>query len=42
VREGGLGDVQLVGRTGEVPMTRDRLDISQLAELHRRSILFHD
>jgi hypothetical protein len=39
-----LGDVQLLGRTGEVAVARNRLDVSELTEFQRinrksRSIL---
>ena len=34
VGERRLGDVQLLGGTGEVSMACDGLDISQLAQLH--------
>ena len=42
VRERRLRDVKLVRGAGEVAVARDRLDVSELAQLHRRSIVKHD
>ena len=42
MRERRLRDVELLGRAGEVPVPRDRLDVSELAKLHRGSIVNHD
>ena len=42
VGEGRLGDVQLLGGPGEMAVSRHGLDVSELANLHARSIVFHD
>ncbi len=41
-REGGLGDVELLGGPGEVAMARDRLEVSELAKLHSLIIAYCD
>ena len=35
VRQSRLGDVELVGRAGEVPVPRDRLEVAELTDVHR-------
>ena len=42
VRERRLRDVQLLGGAGEVAMAGDGLDVGELAQLHRRLIVYHD
>jgi hypothetical protein len=42
VREGGLRDVELLGRPGEVPVPGDGLDVSELTKLHGGLIVNHD
>jgi hypothetical protein len=41
VGERRLGDVELLGGAGEVPVAGDRLGVDELAELDR-SIVIHD